>query len=342
METDVLIIGQGLAGTVLGETFVQRGKSVFFIDQGHEGASSMVAAGMMNPMVFKRINKSWKVDDLLPTAVSFYKTLEQKIGQNMFCEYNILKFFANEAYKNAWNSKVDDNKYINKAEEQYPNKLISNDYGFGRVTNCSRVVLSSMLTTYRDQLRSENALLEETFEPKHLNIEKGHYKDIKFSWVVLCLGHTGAVCELFGWLPLRKTKGELLKIKAVQMKSDDLLNKGFFVVPVGNDEYVVGSTYDWNDKTTNPTQQGKNQIEEKLSKLYAGSYEIIEHTAGLRPTVIDRRPLIGLHPRHKNLGIFNGLGTKGVLIAPYFASQFADQLLTGAKLNAEVDIKRFN
>jgi len=342
MKTDVLIIGQGLAGTVLGETFVQRGKSVLFIDQGHELASSKVAAGMINPMAFKRINKSWMADELLPVAVGFYKMMEKKTGRNIFYEYEILKFFTNDEYKNAWNSKVNDNNYINKAEEQHPNNLISNDYGFGRVTNCSRVVLSSMLAVYRDQLKSEKTLLEETFEPKYMNIEKGRYKNINFSWIVLCQGHMGVSSELFGWLPLEKTKGELLKIKATQMKSDDLLNKGFFVVPAGNDEYIVGSTYDWNDKTVTPTLNGKNQIEEKLSKLYAGHYEIIEHTAGLRPTVKDRRPLIGLHPTHKRLGIFNGLGTKGVLTAPYFANQFADLLLTGTKLNAEVDIKRFN
>ena len=342
METDILIVGQGIAGTVLGETFIREGKSVLFIDQGHEQASSKVAAGMINPMAFKRIKKSWMADELLPVAKSFYEYLEKKLGQNFFLTHEILKFCGSDEYRKFWDQKSLDNEYIEPAREIHRNKLLENDFGFGRVTNCSRVVLTNVLKWYREYLIEHKMIIEDQFDSNKLNLSENTYDQIRFDQIILCQGHLGVSSEWFDWLPLQKTKGELLRIRAEKIDSDELLNRGFFIMPAGNDEYLVGSTYDWTDHTLAPTADGKKKIEDKLASFYKGPYSIIDHTAGLRPTVADRRPLIGVHPDYRTLGIFNGLGTKGVMLAPYFAKQFVGHILYGGQLNPKVDIKRFN
>lgn len=342
MNIDVLIIGQGIAGTVLGETFFQKGKTVLFIDQGHQKSSSIIASGMYNPVGFKRINKTWMIEELLPFSENFYQQLNKKLGHDFIHTYEILKFFANEAYRTAWDNAAENNGYMSKSEINYSNPLVKNEFGFGRVVNCGRLELKIMLKQYRSYLQTKRAILHESYNPDLLDIKAGKYRDINFKHLIFCQGHEGAENKYFNNLPLQKTKGELLRIKAVDLQSFDLLNKGFFVVPVGNDEYVVGSTYSWTDSTPHPTKEGKNQILEKLKKLYKGSFDVIEHSAGIRPTLPDRKPLIGLHPEHKNLGIFNGLGSKGVLIAPFFSNHFAEHLLHKRPLNPEVDINRFN
>ena len=71
-------------------------------------------------------------------------------------------------------------------------------------------------------------------------------------------------------------------------------------------------------------------------------FEVVDHKAAVRPTVKERRPFIGIHPNHKQIGIFNGLGAKGVLLAPFFASHFSEYLLGKTELMKEIDVKRFN
>jgi len=342
MQFDVIIVGQGLAGTVLGEKFIQQGKSVYFIDQGLKNASSMVAAGMYNPVVFKRVNKSWMADELLPAALNFYRQFSVKLNSNLIRPYQILKFFANEDYRKMWEKELPNVQYLNPSEDLYENKEIINDFGYGRVTSAGRVVLKDMLTLFRDKLKASECLLEEKFDYDLLNPEDGMYKGIKFDQLIFCQGHEGIDNELFNWLPQQTAKGDLLQIHAPNIRSKELLNRGFFIMPLGEDQYLVGSTYNWKDKTVSPTQEGKEQILEKLKKLYKGPFEIVKHTAGIRPTVSDRRPLIGWHPQNKNIGIFNGLGAKGVMLAPYFADQMVASINAENVIHPEVDIQRFN
>ena len=342
MDVDVLIVGQGIAGTVLGETLIEKGQKVCFIDQGHQKASSIIAAGMYNPMGFKRVNKTWMIDDLLPFSKKFYNRLSEKLAYNFIRTYDILKFFANESYRDMWDESAEHIAYILRSETKYPNDLINNACGYGKVVDCGRLELRRMLVQYREWLIASNNLKEEIFDKNLLDIEACEYGSIRFKFLIFCQGHEGCENTYFKHLPLQKTKGELIRIKSADLQSANLLNKGFFIVPVGNDEYDVGSTYNWGDETVQPTAEGKNQILSKLRKLYRGTFEVVEHRAGLRPTVADRRPLIGLHPVHQKLGIFNGLGSKGVLLAPFFANQFAEHLLQKRSLNPEVDINRFN
>ncbi len=342
MTVDYLIVGQGLAGTVIGETLLGRGCSVGFVDQGFKHASSTVAVGMYNPVGFKRINKSWMADELIPYVKLFYSRLQTKLAVPFIQDYQIIRFFPNSDYRKQWDARCDQVSYISASEDDFGHPLVKDAFGFGRVRNCGRIVLGRMLIAYREYLRKENLILEEELDFDLLDLENSKYKSIQFGKVIFCLGHEQVGERFFSELPLRRTKGELLRIKATDLKCENLLNRGFFLVPDGNDEYLVGSTYNWKDHSFEPTEEARISILERLEKLYKGDYEVLEQTAGLRPTVKDRRPLIGIHPERENLGIFNGLGTKGVLLAPYWAYKFADHLEKGTSLSREVDIRRFN
>jgi glycine/D-amino acid oxidase-like deaminating enzyme len=102
----------------------------------------------------------------------------------------------------------------------------------------------------------------------------------------------------------------------------------------------VGSTYDHSVLNYEPSLAGQKNIQERLKKLYHNSYEIVNHTAGVRPATFDRKPFIGLSGSYQNIGIFNGFGTKGVSLIPFFATQYVNYLLSKGDLNPEVDLKR--
>jgi glycine/D-amino acid oxidase-like deaminating enzyme len=145
----------------------------------------------------------------------------------------------------------------------------------------------------------------------------------------------------FNYLPLDGTKGELFIIKAPNLDLNVIVNTSIFIIPLGNNLFKIGATYHWDDKTNQPTENGKNELIAKLNEIITCDYEIIEHSAGVRPTVKDRRPLLGTHPKHKNLHILNGLGTRGVMLAPSMAFDLYHFIENKLPLDKTIDIKRF-
>ncbi|WP_438977633.1 FAD-dependent oxidoreductase, partial [Polaribacter sp.] len=98
----------------------------------------------------------------------------------------------------------------------------------------------------------------------------------------------------------------------------------------------------WTDKTSKPSEEGKQELIEKLKKVISVKYTITDHTAGVRPTTKDRRPLVGKNSSHKNLFVLNGLGTRGVMIAPTVAKELYNFIEHQQELDKEIDIKRFD
>ena len=202
------------------------------------------------------------------------------------------------------------------------------------------------LNGFRDYFISHNSLLDEQFEYDQLNVEEDGviYKNYTAKKIIFCEGFQTANNPFFSWLPFKLTKGEIITIQLEQNSVADInkvINKGVFILPIGDNTYKVGATYEWKDLTENTTEKGKADLIEKLKKVLQVPFTIIDHKAGIRPTVNDRRPLIGIHPKHNSVAVFNGLGTKGVMLAHYFANHFSDFLENKASLDKEVDIKRF-
>ena len=146
----------------------------------------------------------------------------------------------------------------------------------------------------------------------------------------------------FKHLPLDGTKGEVLLIKAPNLDLNVILNASLYLVPLGKDMYKIGATYEWDDKSQIPTAKGKTELLEKLNEILNCEFEIIDHLAGVRPTVRDRNPLVGSHPNYKNVHILNGLGTRGVMLAPYLAQKLYDCIENGIPIATEIDCNRYD
>ena len=133
-----------------------------------------------------------------------------------------------------------------------------------------------------------------------------------------------------------------MEIVAPELSEDYILNKKVFVLPTGNQRFKVGSTYEWENLSEMPTSEGKESIINRLNNLISVDYKVVNHVAGIRPTVSDRRPILGKHPDWDQLYVFNGLGTKGVMLGPYFACKMVNALtIKNYFLPEEVQIDRF-
>lgn len=347
MKVDYLIIGQGIAGSLLAFELMELGKKVVVIDANASNTSSKVAAGLYNPIVFKRIVKSWMVDEVLPVANEMYARMEQKFQQKFHHKRAIIKLFVSEDEREFWFSKAaqkDLSHYLSQQiEENFLVDKIHNEFGAAAVLQSGNCDVRKLLGCMQQFLQQVSAYREEQFNFCDLSLSANGvtWKEFNAAKIIFCEGYQATQNPYFNWLPFVLTKGEVLTLHIPNFDTESVLNKGVFFLPLGNQNYKVGATYEWKDLTEQITQQGKQQLLQKVQQVLKVPFSIVAHESGIRPTVKDRRPMIGLHPEHNQIGIFNGMGTKAILLAPYYAKQFT-QFLTGkAELNPDVNITRF-
>jgi len=346
MKTDFILVGQGLAGTLLAHELIKSGQSVQVIDSPDYQKASAVAAGLINPVVFRRLTKSWLIDDLFPQLEKTYAELEEFLGRKIYYPAKIRKVFGlGEA--DFWQKKVVENElysYLRVDPDDSPYSGLKLEQGSGWVEKAGRVDLQSLLNGFRKYLIQKECLYELNFDYSRLVIHPDSvvYRELEASKIIFCEGHRASENPFFQQIHFKHTKGEVFRLQTSDYNADFILNKALFLMPVGSGEYRMGATYDWNNLDEIPTPEAKDELCRKLEQVFTGIYEITEHVAGIRPTTHDRRPVLGLHPEFPQIGIFNGLGSKGCMLGPYFAKQFADMLIDKSSLiHPEVRLSRY-
>lgn len=334
-----VLIGWGLAGAIMAWQLYLNKKPFSVFDSGINH-STRTAAGLVNPVVFKRLTKSWNADVLMPYAHDFYQQIEQELKLNLLSGRKIFRVFASVEEENNWSSRQGDERfkaYLKTAEvnELPETDVVATPFGAGKVETFGNLNTNLFLDASKDFFLARGV----EFIPKEFDYDA--YADFEKVNCFFCEGVQVMQNPLFNNLPLKPTHGETLIIKSNQLQFDHILNKNMFVMSIGENLYKVGATYNWELDKPVKTESGRQELEEKLNSFTSFEYEIVEHRAGIRPTISDRRPLLGKHHEKENAFIFNGLGTKGVMIGPYYAEQLMEFVFNQKSLDPEVDISRF-
>ncbi len=345
MHIDYIIVGFGLAGMAMAKQLEDKGHSFVVLDNASQ-VSSRVAAGVFNPVILKRFTPVWNADEQLNNLFPFYKAVSERLGKNYLAFFKTLKVFKSIEDQNNWFMASDNpllEKYMNPTILKEPINGVNYFEGFGEVKGTGRVLVKKVLDDYIDYLKNKEQFLKIPLLYNELQIDKNHvsYKNITAKKIVFAEGYGLKDNPFFNYLPLTGTKGEMLYIKAPDLRLTAQIKSALFVLPVGNDVYWIGATFNWNDKTLNPTEGGKKELLEKLDTMINVPYKIVDQFGGIRPTVKDRRPLVGKHPIHKNLIVFNGMGTRGVMIAPTVVKQLYNYIEKEETLPKEINIDRF-
>jgi len=346
MQVDYIVVGLGLAGLAFVEELIGA-KKTFMVFEDDSQTSSLVAGGVYNPVILKRFTPVWNAQEQLKVARPFYKSIEEKLNIIIDEKFVIKKAFKSIEDQNNWFEACDNPKlidYLNPKLDAQTYRGVIADFSFGNVNKAGRIDTKKLVESYRNYLENSQLIRFENFEHQQLNLDKKliKYKDIKASRIVFCEGFGIKENPYFKDLPLNEAKGELLTIHAPELNIDFLLKSTLFVLPLGDNLYKVGATFNWTDKTSDPSKEGKAELVEKLKKVINVPYTIVSQSAGIRPTVAGRRPLVGLHSKHPQLAVLNGLGTRGVMIAPTVAKNLFNHLEKGEALDSEIDIKRFD
>jgi len=345
MEVDYIIVGCGLAGIAFCEQLRAHNKSFVVFDDSSQ-QSSTVAGGLYNPVVLKRFTSVWKSKEQLQKALPLYKKLENQLGVKLDVKLPVYRKFSSLEEQNDWFTASDEpllSEYLSPKIIKKNNKYIQAPFGFGEVLGTGRIDVKTLVVSYKKYLFDNDRLFEQAFDYEFVKStsERVLYENISASYIVFAEGSGISKNRFFNHLPLVPAKGELLTIYAPDLNIDFVLKGNGFLIPLENHEYIVGATYDWDDTTQQITNKAKAELLDKLQHLISCNFEVVNHVAGVRPTVKDRRPLVGCHHHFKNMYVLNGLGTRGVMIGPYVAEQLFNCIEYGTPLEKEIDIKRF-
>ena len=344
--TKYIIVGQGLAGTLLAFQMHKHKIPFKIIVDPSQKSASEVAAGLINPLVFKRLTKTWMADALFPKMYETYAEIENLLSTKFIEQKEMIKPLTEQDLP-MWQKRIEQGKmnhYIKRIDKNLKLEGFKPIEHYGALTQTGSCNLNLMIQGMRNFLRQQNYLIKDHLKIEDVTFENNHvyWKNHAAEKIIFCRGYQDAKNALFPEGSFYLTKGELIEIEAKVLCEDYILNKNLFVLPTGNHRFKVGATYQWDNINAETSKEGKSELLTKLDKLIDTDYTVLNHWAGVRPTVKDRRPILGIHPQNSSLAIFNGLGTKGVMLAPYFSEQMLKVLEDPhAETDNEVKLDRF-
>lgn len=344
-EYEYLIVGFGLAGMAMAAVLEQHGKTFKVIDN-NPNLDTRVIGGMYNPVILKRFTPAWKAHEMWQVSKGFYKDMETKFQKQYVFSTPIRRIIHNTEEQNNWvvaSDKPVMSNYMNPKIVHEEVEGVNAPFGFGELHGVGRVAGEELLQDYKSYLIQKGLFTFSDFKYSLLEYDKKgvKYQDVKADKIIFSEGSYILNNPFFKEVEMKPAKGEMLVLRIPELKINFTVKSGVFLVPLGNDLYITGATYNWDDKSLNPTDEAQFEIEEKLEIFLKAPYKIVARKTGIRPTVKDRRPVIGIHPSYKNMALLNGLGTRGVIIAPYLAKTLYNYMISSQKLPQEIDIQRF-
>ena len=344
---DYVIVGQGLAGTLISWFLRQKGKSFFVIDNSHFQAASNIAAGIINPITGRKYVKSWRIEQFLPFAKSTYTEMAEFLSTRFAHPKLIYRGLYSIQDENTWEARKSDEiagQYIvdHPKTIEYKGK-INGIMSYGVLKGGMQVQLPVIIKKYQEYLKSDALILEEKFDYNELALHSDgiDYKHISAKHIIFSEGYQAQFNPYFNYLPFEAAKGDLLIIKIKDRPFENILRHKVFIAPIDEEHYWVGSDYRWKFEDDSPDPTKMEELIATLDKILNVPYEIVKHIAGIRPCVKGRRPFLGRHPKYEVMSIFNGLGTKGASLGPFWANHMINHLVDGEPLDNDVDISRF-
>lgn len=319
------------------------GKDFFVFDSPGANTSSSIAAGIMNPITGKRMTLTWRAREFFPYAGEFYAETEQEFDVKCFYPLPVYRVFSSAGELNDWSAKLTDDRYerflqgnsVGKLKEGY-----GNPDGALRVDGGGRLSVTRFMEATTSWLQEQGRWEQKEVAKSDVIVTNNGYEigGVLAQKLIFC---TGLDNTFWTFLPFTPMKGEVLELEASGLDRDKIVVGGCFVSPNEQGNYFAGATYDWRNIDLNTTEKGREEVLQKVNKFIETPYRVVGHSAGIRPAVKDRRPLLGEHPTHKNMYLFGGLGSKGVSMAPLLANELLHFMETGEELDREIDLKRF-
>jgi glycine/D-amino acid oxidase-like deaminating enzyme len=344
-ETEVIIVGQGLAGTWLSWWLHKSGIRFRIIDHRDPNGASVRAAGLINPVTGRRMVTTWMIDELMPFAAEAYREIGEFLQGNFMEETSVIDFFPTVQMLQAFGKRFEEDPtwLVPGTEREKYTEWFRYDLGWGAIQPCQLVNVEKLLTAWRSRLISNDLFIEEGFDISKLEPGKEgiRYSGVQYRYIIFCDGKASSLNPFFEKLPFALNKGEGMLVEIKGLPANLVFKKGMSLVPYRENIFWLGSSYEWEFSDDQPSENFRKNAENWLSHFLKLPCRILEHFAAIRPATLERRPFVGFHPLYPQVGILNGLGTKGCSLAPYFARQLVENIKTGGEVHPLANINRF-
>jgi glycine oxidase len=342
---DYLVVGQGLAGSVLALLLQERGRSVIVVDNDHRHAASRAAGGIINPITGKRLNRPALIDELLKRVFAVYPRIEAQLAVPLFQPQTVLRLLQNDEEAERWkhqSNRPEYREYLSNIPPR-PFPLFRNKFGVFEVIQAAQLDIRHLILRAKEFLLAQQSLVNEPFGYEDLKIFSGRIRWKRFTarYAIFCEGYRMAHNPYFSELELNPAKGETLTLATSDFAEDRIVQHGKWIFRNLAGEILAGTNYQWDLLDEEPTKAARREIEQAIRVFFVSDFEIADQRAGIRPvTRVDNRPVVGVHPRWPQLAILNGLGSKGALQAPFAAQELVSALEEGKPILKEIDLCR--
>ena len=338
-NVDYIIVGDGYAALFFAHQLIKNNKSFYLFSEGKKSAS-FVSAGIINPAVLKRFTTFWLAQEQIDSLKKTLSEIEGYTHKNYLIEKPILRVFHDEKEKELWLKKSNEISFL--SNDFIKINSIKNPFGCGKVNHSARLNVRDFFTDLMNYLEQNSHLIKEKFDYNLIKTENSTYKDIQFKNIIFAEGMAVKENPYFSEIPVEANKGHHLEVKISEKIEDDFtIKKKHFIFPLNENTYYYGGTYDREQTHHKIDDSAVEKLTNALAEFYPNDFEVTQVKFGFRPTVKDRRPIVGAHSEFKNFYVFNGLGARGILNGNYFAINLYNHLENGEEIHPEVDLKRF-
>jgi glycine/D-amino acid oxidase-like deaminating enzyme len=320
-------------------------KKVLVVDNAHRTAASLSAAGIMNPITGKRLNRPFLIDRLLENAFTIYPSIEQFLGISFFRRRSVLRLLQSADELDQWKQRVASGDYRKYLGLTGSPSFASAAPWFGslEITAGGQLDVATLVRSTRERFAETGHLVDGEFDHRELRFShhRVDWRGYTAKAVIFCEGYKLTDNPFFKSIQLNPAKGEVLTLRAPSFSDDRIIQRGKWLFRSSEDEIKAGTTYHWDQVDEKPTPRAREEIEQSIRQFTDFDYEVINQTAGVRPVIrVDNRPIVGLHPENRQVAVLNGLGSKGVLQVPFASRQLISNLENGEPIHPEFDVCR--
>ena len=341
---DFLIVGAGISGLSIHYRFAEKGIRSVVVDLPHSNYSTRIAAGLLNPITGRYLSLSWRAEAFFPEAQQFYSALEKRLDASFYKPMDVYRIFpqGGQGEQNKWLSKIQEEPFSSmcKFSQAVPSGFEAT-LGSLKINGGGRIDTHSLLNASHADLLKRKDLLEESFAPELLDPAAISYKGVSYAGIVFCEGSGVTSNPWFSHLPFSPNKGEILQIRSSELSQEAVVVGGVFCMPIGDEQFLVGASYDHHELSHAVTEIKREWIRKRFENMHNVNYEIVDQRWGIRPAVKDRRPLMGQHPNWPGLYLLNGMGSKGLSMAPLLSKELCQYILEDEPIHPEADLARY-
>jgi len=337
VTVDFLILGQGLAGSLLAWELSQRGVSWHVLDQPLPGAASAVAPGLVNPLSGRKFTTNWRAAEARPVAEATYAQLEATLGQTFWHPTPLLRLVRDADQAAALTQRqTEASAQPHIAEVFAPHHwdpALRSPHGSFLTAGGGWLDVAGLCRALRARWRAAGHLTEG---------DAALADQISAACIIDCRGWRASLDPRWQFIPWKCARGEMLDLKfSPDALPPHILNFGEWLVPVSEGHWRAGATYAWSRFDAPPDLAARMQLEGALRRWLNVPYTVTAQRCGVRPIVHDYRPILGPAPDDPHWMIFNGLGSHGVSQGPLCAHWLATHLCESTTLPDDVIVTRF-